>query len=109
MKIKKIIIKIIINNNLDSSERISAPNIENIPFKKYNSVCVSINNNYNYNVSLKPSQTENINNLLNQDLIKQDNNNNNNNNDNNKTHKDSKDNTNKKKNKKKNRWEGKKN
>ena len=85
----------IINNNLDSSERISAPNIENIPFKKYNSVCVSINNNYNYNVSLKPSQTENINNLLNQNLIKQDNNNNN---DNNKTHKDSKDNTNNKNN-----------
>ena len=83
----------IINNNIDSSEPINAPDIENIPFKKYNSVCVSINNNYNYNVSLKPSQPENINNLLNQDLIKQDNNN-----DNNKTHKDSKDNINNKNN-----------
>ena len=40
----------IINNNIHS-----APNSddENIPFKKYNSVCVSINNNYNYNVSLE--------------------------------------------------------
>ena len=59
----------IINNNINS-----APNSEdeNIPFKKFNSVCVSINNNYNYNVSLeKPPQGENYNNFINQAFIEQ--------------------------------------
>ena len=55
----------IINNNISSSEE------DNIPFKKYNSVCVSINNNYNYNVSLgKPPHTENYDNFINQTFFK---------------------------------------
>jgi hypothetical protein len=60
----------IINNNISSSKRLVDPS-DNIPFKKYNSVCVSINNNYNYNVSLKPSKPEDINNIINQTIIKQ--------------------------------------
>ena len=63
----------IINNNINpSSSNINNTEDDNIPFKKYNSVCVSINNNYNYNVSLeKPPNTENYNNFIKQALLDQ--------------------------------------
>ena len=68
----------IINNNINSSAKINSEE-DNIPFKKYNSVCVSINNNYNYNVSLtKPSQSENYDNFINTGFLKTNIDNNNN-------------------------------
>ena len=61
----------IINNNINSSSNITSNPKENNPFKKYNSVCVSINNNYNYNVSLeKPPNSDNYN-FLNHAFIQQ--------------------------------------
>ena len=61
----------IINNNINPSANLNNPE-DNMPFKKYNSVCVSINNNYNYNVSLeKPPNAEHYNNFIKQAFIEQ--------------------------------------
>ena len=61
----------IINNNISSSSNINSEEDENIPFKKYNSVCVSINNNYNYNVSLEKPPNSNNYSFINQTFMPQ--------------------------------------
>ena len=48
----------IINNNVNTSRTIAKAGNEGDAFKNINSVCVSINNNYNYNVSLETPQMQ---------------------------------------------------
>jgi hypothetical protein len=57
--------KLINNDNISSNSNIitksdldDVDEDRHIPFKKYKSVCVSINNNYNYNVSLGNNNPE---------------------------------------------------
>ena len=61
----------IINNNINTSDKITKADNETDNFKNFNSLCVSINNNYNYNVSLEtpPTHPENYNDLINKAFI----------------------------------------
>ena len=60
----------ILNNNVNASRTITKAGNEGDAFKNINSVCVSINNNYNYNVSLETPQMqpEKYNDLVNENF-----------------------------------------
>ena len=62
----------IINNNINSSTKITKAEEVGEHFNNFNSLCVSINNNYNYNVSLEtPTQPEQYNDFINKAIIEQ--------------------------------------